>query len=108
LAALPFPFAGLLIVTSNTAPNHFTAAFVARHDSRSENTAAKAKCSGGHDDDEFQQQIIYRTSSGSLAMLAAIRRAFVARAKEGSRAEPLRIEAALIQRFAPQTVSRIS
>jgi hypothetical protein len=40
-----------------------------------------------------------RRSSGSLAMFTAIRRASSQRQRKRSRAEPLRIEAALIQRF---------
>jgi hypothetical protein len=50
----PFPFAGLLIVAGNIAPNHFVAPFVARYDERNEIAAAKAKRAERHHDDELQ------------------------------------------------------
>jgi hypothetical protein len=68
----PFPFAGLLIVASDTALGHFVAVFVARHDKCSENAATKAKRAERYDDDELQQ-LTHRNSSGSFAILTAIR-----------------------------------
>jgi hypothetical protein len=52
----------------------FKTPFVARHDKCSENTATKAKRAERHDDDELQQ-LTHRNSSGSFAILTAIRRA---------------------------------
>jgi hypothetical protein len=55
LAAPPFPFAGLRVVTGNTAPNHFVAPFVARYDERNEIAAAKTKPAKSDHDDELRQ-----------------------------------------------------
>src|SRR5262249_26193382 len=70
----PFPFAGVPIVAGDAALDHFVAPLVARHDEGSEEAATEAKRTEGHQDDELQQ-LTPRTSSGSLAMFAAIRRA---------------------------------
>jgi putative membrane protein len=69
----PFPFAGLLIVASGTALDHFVAVFVACHDERNETAAAKAKPAKSDHDDNLQQFITHRNNSGSLAIFAATR-----------------------------------
>jgi hypothetical protein len=70
----PFPFAGLRIVAGDTALDHFIAPFVARHDERGENTAAKAKRAERYEDDELQP-LTHRSNLASLAIFAVIRRA---------------------------------
>jgi hypothetical protein len=70
----PFPFAGPRVVAGDTALNHFIAPFVARHDERGENTAAKAKRAERHEDDELQP-LTHRSNLASLAIFAVIRRA---------------------------------
>jgi hypothetical protein len=56
----PFPFAGLLIVASETALDHFVAIFVACYNEGNEIAAAKANRAERHHDDELQQLITHR------------------------------------------------
>ena|SRR6516164_10358874 len=70
----PFPLASQLVVVGNTALDHFAAPLIARHDEGSEAAAAEAKPAESHHDNELQQ-LAHRSSSGNLAIFAAIRRA---------------------------------
>jgi hypothetical protein len=51
-------------VASDTAPDHFVSEFGARHDERGETTTTKAKPAKGDHNDELQQLITQRGSSG--------------------------------------------
>jgi hypothetical protein len=59
----PFPFAGLLIVSSDTALDHFVAVFVASHDECDEIAAAKAKCAERDYNENLQQQLAHGLAS---------------------------------------------
>ena len=54
----PFPFAGLPIVASDAALDHFVAPFVARQDEANEIAAAKAKPAKGNHDNDLQQHLV--------------------------------------------------
>ena len=55
--------------------DHFVAPILARHDEGGEVAAAEAQRTERHHYEDRQQKIIHRTSSGRLAILAAILRA---------------------------------
>jgi hypothetical protein len=65
----------LLIVSSDTAPDHFVSEFGARHDERGETATTEAKPAKGNHNNELQELITHRSNSGSFAILAALRRA---------------------------------
>ena len=71
----PFPFAGLPVVASDTALDHFVAPLIARHDEGSEVAAAEAKGAESHHNENLQRQlvhdlvlaILYRQATGKRA-----------------------------------------
>jgi len=66
---------GLPAVAGDAALDHFVAPAVACDDEAGQVATAETKPAKGDHDDELQQ-LTHRTSSGSLAIFAAIRRAF--------------------------------
>src|ERR1700720_1345241 len=83
----PFPFAGLPVVASNAALDHFVPPAVACDDEGGQVATAEAKRAKARYDDELQR-LTHCSSSGSLTILAAIRRALSRASAASTRCPP--------------------